>query len=476
MKLLAKLSTRNLFDSWSERGHWWSSRLDYASGAALRVSGELRVDGLRSEMSLDVMGAAYDLRSPPGHDSFNLSDEWPPDAWIHGLTQNGVQVSLAGPQVGASSFKSISHLANKVEILPNWIIVGGWIDQESTFCEATFEFPGLAAFLEHAFKTQNASNLACSKHEFTIYAVFLSKPFSITFWQENDHGKWSAGAQDPGPQPRSGITISPFERQDMDWFFQISYSLQYFMTVLYGVPTCPSCFTLGDLEVFYKFSRQRINQAPKWTEMIIRCVGDQTFRDAVKKWFGYGDAYKEATYRFFEAFYFPHHKTNVDLVLYSQTLEVLHNVVSPSKSRLNATQKTAFKGIKKWIKKVYPRDPSLTNEILGRLAYTGYPSQKDRLIELFKELDGYIPNLFYVDPTDFIQAIVLTRNFYIHGTKNQIFLDLVQQYAAVRGLELSVILLFLKDLGFTNGQVNHGLAKTNLWRRWSFAKAHYLTY
>jgi len=114
--------------------------------------------------------------------------------------------------------------------------------------------------------------------------------------------------------------------------------------------------------------------------------------------------------------------------------------------------------------------------MVGRLAYAGYPSQKDRLVELFQQLDAFIPGVFYKNPDDFIEAVVSTCNFYIHGTKKSIFLDHVQQAVAVRGLELSVILLLIKNLGFSSALVEHGLLKTRLWRRWALFKGQYLPF
>jgi hypothetical protein len=468
---------KSLFEPWDFKGHWWSSSLSFSQGELLRVSGDLSFEGMTNELVLFLRGESADLRSPPGSFSSIFEDSWTGNEWIHGIDLNGIPITLVNCQLGPSQYHSISHLASQTQILPRYALVGIHADENSRFCEATLDFPGLAQFLDLAFTKQNRSGSQANRFYLSIRAVHGTETMLISFWQKNHFGNWNPGSQNPGPEPVSGITIEPILPQDLEWFVEVAYSLQYFLTVLYGVPTCPSRFVLGkNTNVLYRFERSRIQQRPVWTEMIIRCLGDQDFKDAVKMWFSYNEPYHEATYRFFDAFFFPHKKANVDLVLYSQTLEILHEQLSPSKNRLGVAQVVALKALKQWIKRAFKGDKSFVKEIMGRLAYTGYPSQKDRLIELFSELEAFMPALFYKNPHDFVEAVICTRNYYIHGTKKKVFLDIIQQAVAVRGLELAIVLLLLKNLGFSSNLVNHGLVKTNLWKRWALNKGTYLPY
>ncbi len=466
-----------LFDQWTLKGHWWDSALTAEEGQDLRVSGELSYHGLNSEAFLELMGSPEHLLHKPDPNGFIdlFGDNYQDGSWIHGLGSHGNLVTLAQTIVTGYRRSASNHLVASSTIGARWILLGVHATSTSTFCKLTLSFPGLSEFLKFAFDIDSLELPPQAESDeieksLEVRAKFGDEPVLLSFRH------FSRSKERTKNNLESSITIEPYHRQDANWYFEITYSLQYFLSVLYGFPTCPNLITLGDdVSVWYQFSRGKIQQVPEWHQMIVRATPD-TFVGAVKKWLNQEEAYKEATYRFFGSFFFPHPKANVNLVFYSQTMEVLHELLlQSSKNWLSKSQSSKLRIIKQWIKR-YCQDKKLSDEIIEKLGRVGSPSQKDRLTELFETLNDYQPGLFYEDPTCFVKSVVNTRNYYIHGSKRQKnFLSLTEQYIAAIGLELAILLLLQKDMGLPASLIKHGLEHTPIWRRWIASRDEYLS-
>lgn len=198
---------------------------------------------------------------------------------------------------------------------------------------------------------------------------------------------------------------------------------------------------------------------------------------ALERWFSMPKEFDAVVQQFFGNFFDPHSKARVDFVFHSQTLEIFHAFLHRDESVLSEDQRDIMRMVKSFLRKrVKNKDPEIYRSIQDGLSRVGAPTQRTRLLELFKSLNSYCKGIFWDDPADFVACVIATRNFYIHGSlpEKDTLLDLEEQTAAVEGLKLAVMLLLLRELGFDGAKVGQRLHGINEYRKWRSFRPVYL--
>lgn len=496
-----------LFDKWQIRGHWWwlEDTVENERQIANRLGGELSFEGTGTGITLGLLGdfigsddwrhsadddhnPAIDVGGIPaevvqaaqqendtqipaaavGNDNVVAEEEVPQERsmWIHGRSVCGKPITLIDAVDSGSTSNTRSPLAAESTIRPRMALLNGHVIPETQYRQLALSFPALTNFFqtEPMFdwqEDQNAHviNIPKPPKEFQVDVTFKETQLSLEIWQRAQIA--SDSRSEFQISTRTGITLISEEDRPLDWWIELCYSVQYLMSALYGFPTCPDRIFLqskvGDeapqYSIWYNFDRSGLKSDAKLQELAVsfETFDVTTIEAAVRNWFNAPAGFEPVAHQFFGNFYFPHNKARVDFVFYSQTLEIFHGFLQPTTSLLTQPQQDLFKALKKLIRKyITKRDNALGTEIVNRLAYTGNPSQRTRLRELFLELEQYVPGVFYQNPDDFVRCIVDTRNSYIHGGTPDFdtLLNIIEQTAAVEGLKLAILALFLRFLGF----------------------------
>ncbi|MBY0360163.1 MAG: hypothetical protein K2W82_19325 [Candidatus Obscuribacterales bacterium] len=506
-----------LFDHWTLKGHWWQAEsTSYDESQVKRYAGELSFDGNGKGAILQLFGAPEEVVSDwtnsqsqfkpaTQSDSSQVLDKTPPTApivqetvsdrttpnqpWLHGRSICGKKITLIDTVFSGSTRNYSSPIATQSSRTVSVVIVNEHVLPKTMYSQITMSFPGLEGFfmIKDSIGWSSNNNLMTfsvqtSPKSMTIESGYSGNPITIEFWQkaiiQGSHNKLDI-------TPRSAITIRSNNPESLDWWVELIYSFQYFLSVLYGFPTCPNhlFFDLAQdkqCSVWYAFDRAKLKSEVIINDMIVTtAVFDQTLiANALKKWLELPNRTQKVVHQFVGNFFFPHQKSPVDLVFFSQTLEVFHSHLKKETNSLNESQNRLLRGVKGFLQRnIKSQDKQLYIELCNRLARTGYPSQSNRLCELFSILNEYIPGIYYDDPKDFVTCLVDTRNFYIHGNLpyRNTFLDGFEQVAAVEGLKLAILLLFLRLLEFPADTIKRRLHTNREYRIWSYLSSEDLT-
>lgn len=188
------------------------------------------------------------------------------------------------------------------------------------------------------------------------------------------------------------------------------------------------------------------------------------FEAAIRKWFTLSEVFLDYTYNFFGNFYHPHPKARVNLVFHSQSLERFHGLTVPG-AKPPKDQLDALSDVKKFVE-TNVAEP-LRQGFLQTLNFLNKPSQRMRMEELFCVVQTYLP-LFDDDDEipNFINCVVKTRNYHIHGGKKpKCLLNVWEETIAAEVLKLANLLLLLKFLGFSSSAVYPwNISSYHLWQ------------
>lgn len=510
----------SLFSRWSLKGQWWRADDPRPEHETDYVAGELSFIGQESGLILDLLGqfspvidqwmpTPFDAHDPIGTAGDIISDDDSDETtqtdeaqesvdqhqnrikgWVHGRSVCGKAITLVDVTDSSGSFSYDSVLAVQTQFKVRMAILNSHLSPNSLYKRITLSFPGLTNFFltGPVFKvglenTDEIVRIAIAPKELSVETIFDDKPIRVELWrraysQHNFRTKLKVKTQ-------TAFTIECESEQSLDWWISLAYSLQYFLSIAYGFPTCPSRFFLDlsddqQCSVWYGFGRSQLKEDVTAKEMIVSAslFGEGSIVGAIDAWFRLPKEVESVAHQFFGNFFFPHSKARVDFVFYSQTLEIFHGVMHPSAQLLSESEKALFKLLKKFMRKYISKtSPRLNQELNNRLAKTGYPSQKERLKQLFSILNEYCPRTFYEDPSDFATCIVDTRNFYIHGSmpEKDTFLNVLEQTAAVEGLKLAILLLFLRQLNLPADRVRRGILSNIAYRNWRSLQPRFLS-
>lgn len=438
-----EVKPQDLFGAFDLSGTWWlpgDSPDDAVEGTfAYRGSVDSNALTLRLDRYVDFHDAIADLMFATPADDAAL--------WMHGKSEEKLITLTHTISENTTSFQNV--------FFPRTAIVGpSLVMADTKYDAALISFPGLTEFFT---VSSNSGTIAT---------------FGSLGWSVERNGKpLRLDLQSPSPfgQQINCLTVRPEEALSMDEFIEIGYSIQYFLSTVYGVPTCPSVFALeanGEyFNVLYQFGRQLISEKPMAADMalIYSSTSPTEFDAAIRKWFTLSEVFLDYTYNFFGNFYHPHPKARVNLVFHSQSLERFHGLTvrgaKPPQDQLDA-----LTDVKSFVKANIAKP--LRKGFLDTLNFLNKPSQRMRMEALFLDVQNFLP-LF--DDNDeipnFINCVVKTRNYHIHGgDKPKCLLNVWEETIAAELLKLTNLLLLLSYLGFSSTAVH--LEHISAYRVW----------
>lgn len=420
--------SQNLFATFDVSGSWWlpSDSPDDAVEGKFVYKGSADSNALTLHLNsyVDFRNAIADLMFTEPSDDAAL--------WLHGKSEEKMITLAHAIPENTTSFQNV--------FFPRTAIIGpSLVTADTKFDEAVISFPGLTEFFTASSKSGTIAT------------------FESLGWTVERKGKpLRLDLESPIPfgQQINCLTVRPEDALTMDEFIEIGYAIQYFLSILYGFPTCPSVFALqADGEYFnvlYQFGRQLISETPTASDMalIYSTTSPTEFDAALRKWFTLSEVFLDYTYNFFGNFYHPHPKARVNLVFHSQSLERFHGLTvrgaKPPQDQLDA-----LADVKSFVK-TNVAEP-LRKGFLETLNFLNKPSQRMRMEALFLDVQNYLPLFDDEDEIpNFINCVVKTRNYHIHGgDKPKSFLTVWEETIAADLLKLANLLLLLKYLGIS---------------------------
>lgn len=504
-------SKHSLFDAWALKGYWWIATNEVADessvpalagelsfemdkGANLHLLGQLQGEVTTEGLLPDADENENALIKNQNFQAIHKSMSRQPteiDLCLHGRSICGKPITLLTVTENGGSSNSNSPLAVQSTLTPRLVLLNIHATHTTTFSQITVSFPGLDAFLQEravfssgSDKDNHRISIPKKAQEWVIDSTYQEKKVRIEFWQRSSYSSDASNTLKIGLM--SAISITTQDSQNIDWWLELVYSLQYLMSIMYGFPICPDRFFLdlgdgnGQCSVWYAFDRSSINREITKNDLVVAngAIPWTLISSAFETWLNMPKEYESVAHQFIGNFYTPHKKARVDFVFYSQTLEIFHELLHPSESMLSKVQTGLFNDLKDYMRKnIMSKDKELYDDLNRKLERIGYPSQRTRLCSLFNELEQYISTIFYKDPDPFVTCIVDTRNFYIHGSlpKKDTFFSLFEQTVAVEGLKLAVLLLFLRHLGFPGSKIRRRIFANPTLKTWKGLSPKFLS-
>ncbi|MBY0358293.1 MAG: hypothetical protein K2W82_09860 [Candidatus Obscuribacterales bacterium] len=476
------------FEDWKFKGHWWNvNQTVLPEQDRGIVAGELHYKGYGEGALLTTIGNINNL-----NDEFNDDVTWvhtilfdiEVPAWLHGVTTNGMPITLVDVIYFGGRSNSRSVFASEDRLKPRIVVTDLHVLPDTLYKSMTLSFPGLLAFLQinpsYEAEAETKISIPEAVTEFVVDSHFKDIPVKLSFWyrpicSQDFYSSFTL-------ETLAGITVDGATPQSADWFLELAYSLQYLFSTLYGSPTCPQKIVLTTEAdesgaLWYSFDRKSFRQDFKEHELLVTVAThtDAALRQAVESWLNLSSDYIEVIHRFYGNFFFPHPKARINLVFYLQIMEFLHEILFPSANILTDQEKTQFKIIKQFIKKFLKSEKQLKQYVDNCLVHIGKPTQKIRTEKLFNELSDLYPFIFFEDATNFVKCLIETRNFYIHGTlpKRDTLLEVLEQTTAVEGLKLAILLLLLRQLNLDQGLIRRRLNTSTEFRNWNVLSNRY---
>lgn len=153
------------------------------------------------------------------------------------------------------------------------------------------------------------------------------------------------------------------------------------------------------------------------------------------------------------------------MIFFSQVLETIHgslelNWVQPFSSEL--------KELKEKVGENYSAE--FFDAFANCVQHLAKPSRAVRLKHVLSKVARCVPKFLALNTDSFVATLVLTRNYYIHGTKGKrMFLDQMEQAAVAFGLRLAINVFLLSELQFPFDRL-YATSELREWR--SLAKAY----
>lgn len=473
----------SLFSKWELNGRFWRATVAPVNNSLelKTLSGKLIFDGKGKGCNAELVGSI---------DELDANGEVIPLCW-HGITTNGILITLL--DVVDRDWRHVLNdgLASRTLLNVEIAVIGFHVEPDTSYKSMTLCFPGLSEFNQPGpfFSIQSkdephpTTNISVPFGIFktTVDSFFGEQPLKLDFFYSPRMLMKEGDEIELGVS--SGITITPEISQSIDWFFEVMYHIQNMMTTLYCFPTCPSNFFISldesnTASVYFRSERSNIAENPPGHALLVsmRSFDKDIVIAAVKRWMTLEPKLVDVVERFFRTYYFAHPRHQINLVSYTQVLEVAHRASALPEIEVIEERKKGITDVRNFVETCIENE-ELRKELIQAISRVGDLTQKQRLSQLLDNLSELEPGLFYESPMAFATCVVNTRNFHTHGgnPNKKTILDDDEQNFAIAGLRFACFLFFWKTLGLYSDKLLERLKSGGHYPYWNMIRDKLLT-
>lgn len=453
------------------RGHWWRP------GGSYKPSGHLEYREKRIELHL--LGAFDDAVGATPLDRVPEPSEI---AVIHGESTKGTLITLLG-----SFYKSWQPGGNFLDrgpvpitsstLLTHRVLIGTHLPSpsEQCFTACRIRLPNLETWLaDNPFRVEfspDQSGLTV-RYERPQPRVFDLGQSIGTVRIACSFRPPAAPSNDSLIEHRAYVDIEPPEPRALNWFVRTIGQIERLFSLLFGQMvqttrvrlTAPLLTEDGADAVLFYGPQRHVDQRPLHRADFVFRHPDvaEWFAGALISWLTESEPIRHALNLYFSTIREPAPFIESRFLPLVQAIEVYARALAPGR----IVPKAEYKKIRRELVNAIPDGISeeLREAIEGSLAYANEPRLKQRFDALLNGLESETVQLFCRNRTDFVRAVVDTRNFFTHYSQRYEVLQDRELHWATQKLRVMLDVLLLKRLGIpenviqTSFRTNHRLA------------------